>query len=204
MNYGASIIVAKPLGAADQVQSDQSLATEVLLGKRMPSVKVLNQSDARPWHLQEILPSNGRWRVIAFSGDINDPSQKAKIQNLAHGIDNPESFLHVHSPKGARYDEVFEILTIHNSPRQDVTIFDFPAVFRPYDEVEGWDYNKIYVDDVSYHEGFGQIYKTFNILKQGCLMILRPDQYVSYIGPLDDVDAVNKFFRKFMLVQPKA
>ena len=186
-----------------RVESDQSLATEVLLGKRIPSVKILNQSDARPWHLQEVLPSNGRWRVLVFPGDIQDSDQNAKLHKLADGIDRPESFIHAHTPKGAKSDEVIEILTVHASPRQNVTIFDFPAVFRPYDEVDGWDYNKIYVDDVSYHEGFGKIYESFGISKQGCLIILRPDQYVSYIGPLDDVGAVNNFFRNFMRVQNK-
>lgn len=29
-------------------------------------------------------------------------------------------------------------------------------------------------------------------------MILRPDQYVSYIGPMGDVESVNKFFSGFM------
>lgn len=43
--------MAKPVDGVDQAESDQSLAKEVLIGKRMPSVKVLNQSDARPWHL---------------------------------------------------------------------------------------------------------------------------------------------------------
>ena len=72
MDYGASVIVAKSGSTADQgdgtdvavsdkyrVISDQSLAPEILIGKRMPSVKVMNQSDARPWHFQELLPSNG-------------------------------------------------------------------------------------------------------------------------------------------------
>ena len=31
-------------------------------------------------------------------------------------------------------------------------------------------------------------------------MVLRPDQYVSYIGPMEDVDSVNKFFSGFMRV----
>lgn len=72
VNYGASVIVAKSGSTTDQgdgtdvsvsnkfrVVSDQSLAPEVLIGKRMPSTKVLNQADARPWHFQELLPSNG-------------------------------------------------------------------------------------------------------------------------------------------------
>ena len=72
VDYGASVIVAKSGSTTDQgdgtdvsvsnkyrVTSDQSLAPEILIGKRMPSTKVLNQADARPWHFQELLPSNG-------------------------------------------------------------------------------------------------------------------------------------------------
>ncbi|KAK4898320.1 hypothetical protein LTR28_001625, partial [Elasticomyces elasticus] len=84
VNYGASVIVAKKGDAAEQgdgsdvamkkkalqINSNQSLATNVKLGMRMPSFKVLNQSDARPSHFQELLKSNGRWRVIIFPGDI--------------------------------------------------------------------------------------------------------------------------------------
>ena len=77
VDYGASVIVAKTGTATDQgdgtdvsvskeyrVTSDQSLAPEILIGKRMPSTKVLNQSDARPWHFQELLPSNGTVRSL--------------------------------------------------------------------------------------------------------------------------------------------
>lgn len=185
------------------VSSNQSLAPEVLLGKRIPSVKILSQADARPWHLQEVLPSNGRWRLMVFPGDIRDIQQNFKLERLAEAIDKSDSFLHLHTPKGARYDEVFEILTVHNAPRKCTTIFDFPQVLRPYDDVDGWDYNKIFVDDDSYHEGFGRLYETFGISKQGCVIIIRPDQYVSYIGPLDDCTAINNFFGNFMVLQRK-
>lgn len=72
VDYGASVIVAKSGSTLDQgdgtdvsvsnkyrVVSDQTLTPEILIGKRMPSTKVLNQSDARPWHFQELLLSNG-------------------------------------------------------------------------------------------------------------------------------------------------
>lgn len=32
-------------------------------------------------------------------------------------------------------------------------------------------------------------------------MILRPDQYVSWVGEFDDYDAMDNFFRGFMLEQ---
>jgi hypothetical protein len=59
-----------------------------------------------------------------------------------------------------------------------------------------------FVDDQSYHEGHGQIYQHYGISQeQGCAVILRPDQYVSYVGPVDDYDAMDKFFTSFMIPQ---
>jgi phenol 2-monooxygenase len=205
------MIVAKEGGEVDEgdgksisleskhrVASQQSLAPGIEVGKRIPSVKVLNQSDARPWHLQELLPSNGRWRVILFPGDISTPEQRKKLDAVGVAIDDETSFLHRFTPAGSRYDAIFEILTVHNSKRETTTIFDFPEVFRPYDEIDGWDYNKIYVDADSYHEGHGKIYETFNISSEGVAVIVRPDQYVSYVGPMENVDALSRFFANFM------
>lgn len=211
MDYGASNIVAKDgestaqgdgtdvsVAAKDRVISDQGLATNVPVGKRLPSVKVLSQSDARPWHLQELLRSNGRWRVIVFPGDVTDSTQVSKLAKVGKVFHDESSFLRRFTPQGGRYDDVFEVLAVHKAPRTSVTIFDFPEAFREYDETDGWDYNKIYVDDISYHEGHGNLYHEFGISPAGCILIARPDQYVSYIGPLDEPETVNKFFAGFM------
>jgi len=175
------------------------LATGIEIGKRMPSTKVLSQADARPWHFQELLPSNGRWRVVIFAADITKDTQRTKLDTIGNGISAKDSFLSRFTPPGAAFDSVFEILIVHNAPRHSVDIFDFPDVFRHYDEVDGYDYNKIFVDDNSYHEGHGKMYDSFGISAEGCAVVLRPDQYISYVGPMDDVGALNKFFSGFML-----
>ncbi|GIZ49869.1 hypothetical protein CKM354_001288700 [Cercospora kikuchii] len=211
VDYGASVIVAKEGDGSDQgdgtkvtvenghrVTSQQSLATGLELGKRIPSVKVLNQADARPWHLQELLPSNGRWRVILFPGDIQTPAQRTKLDAFGAAINDKSSFLRRFTPPGSRYDSVFEVLTIHSADRGSTTIFDFPEVLRPYDEMHGWDYHKIFVDEESYHEGHGELYKTLELSTEGVVAIVRPDQYVSYIGSVDDTDALTRFFANFM------
>jgi phenol 2-monooxygenase (NADPH) len=212
VDYGASVIVAKSGNTEDQgdgtdvsvsdryrVVSKQELAPGIEVGKRMPSAKVLNQADARPWHFQELLPSNGRWRVVVFAGDISKPDQKKRIDAVGAAIDDKNSFLRQYTPAGAKPDSVIELLGVHSAPRATSTIFDMPEVFRPYDEVDGWDYWKIFVDDESYHEGHGKIYETFNISPEGCAVIIRPDQYVSFVGPMDDVHAINRFFAGFMI-----
>lgn len=219
VDYGASTIVAKEGDSEDQgdgtnvdvknqslkVSSVQALAPKIEVGKRIPSYKVLNQSDARPSHLQELLPSNGRWRVIVFAGDIlGNDAQAAKLATLGEQLMQPRSFLKRFTPASARYDAVFEVLLIHKSPRRGVTVFDFPEAFRQFDPVDGWDYWKIFVDDESYHEGHGQIYRHLQIdPSTGCAVILRPDQHVSYVGPVDDYENLDKFFAGFMIEQAR-
>jgi phenol 2-monooxygenase len=186
------------------VASQQPLAPKVEVGKRMPSIKVLNQADARPWHFQELLKSNGRWRLVIFPGDISQPKQKERLNELGKNLEGADSFLKRFTPSGARYDSVIEVLTVHAAPRAETTIFDLPEVFRPYDDVDGWDYWKIFVDDQSYHEGHGHIYESFGIdAEEGCAVILRPDQYVSYVGRMDGYDEMDKFFSGFMIPQER-
>jgi len=184
---------------AFRVFSQQQLAGGIEVGKRMPSTKVLSQADARPWHFQELLPSNGKWRVVIFAADVTKETQRSKLDIIGRGIAAKESFLSLFTPPGSVFDSVFDILAVHSAPRHSVDIFDFPDVFRHYDEVDGYDYAKIFADDNSYHEGHGKMYESYHISSEGCAVILRPDQYVSYVGPMDDIDALNKFFGGFML-----
>jgi len=204
VNYASSVIVAKEAESEPKsgTISQQELASNVEIGKRMPSVKVLNQSDARPSHLQELLKSNGKWRVVVFPGDVSKAKQKTRLDALGQKLSKTDSFLKRFTSPEKRYDSVIEVLMVHAAPRASVTIFDFPEIFRPYHEIDGWDYWKIFVDDVSYHEGFGNLYETFGIdREEGCIAILRPDQYVSYIGSLDDYEAMDGFFSRFMVPQ---
>ncbi|KAH7002398.1 FAD binding domain-containing protein [Ilyonectria destructans] len=205
VDYDKSAIVSKPdapTNAAGDVARSHHLATKLNIGQRIQSVKVLNQSDARPWHLQELLRSNGTWRVILFPGDVSKTAQKDRMNSLCEAMSGPSSFLNRFRPTGSRYDSVIEVLTVHASKRADVDIFDFPDVLRPYDEVEGWDYNKVFVDDESYHEGHGQLYQNFGISRdEGCVVVLRPDQYISYVGKVDDYESIDSFFSGFMLPQ---
>jgi phenol 2-monooxygenase len=217
VDYEASIIVAKPPEDPDEqngmvtkssckttpaVQSKQHLAANVKIGMRIPSVKVISQADARPWHFQELLRSNGTWRVVLFAGDIAIPERRREMFSLSECLAGSKSFLCRFTPPKAKYDSVIEVLTVHAGSRTDYTIFDFPEVLRPYDELDGWDYHKIFADNDSYHEGNGHLYENFGIdPRTGCVVVLRPDQYVSYVGPVDDYKSLDAFFASFMVEQ---
>lgn len=184
------------------VSSRQELAAKVKLGMRMPSFKVLNQSDARPWHLQELLKSDGRWRLLIFAGDIKNSTQMARVEKLAASLADPGSFIRRFQPPAKPVDSLIEVLTIHSSARTSCTVHDFPEALHPFSEEFGWDYWKIFVDDESYHEGHGQAYANYGIDRvEGCAIILRPDQYVSWIGSLEDIDLMDAFFSNFLVKQ---
>ncbi|KAF2997195.1 hypothetical protein E8E13_006404 [Curvularia kusanoi] len=202
VEYSSSVLVVKPSAYSGVGAVSQKLAPGIEVGKRMPSVKVLNQSDARPSHFQELLKSNGSWRVVIFPGNVKNAIQKQRLGSLGERLASSDSFLKRFTPPGARYDSVIELLTVHAAPRQEATVFDFPDVFRPFNDVEGWDYWKIFVDDESYHEGHGELYRTFGIDPQeGCSVIIRPDQYVSYVGKMDAYEDMEDFFSGFMVSQ---
>ncbi|TGO22365.1 hypothetical protein BPAE_0171g00250 [Botrytis paeoniae] len=203
VNYGASIIVAKEDDAAAQgyevgvaqninarVIGKQHLASNIRIGMRMPSFKVLNQSDARPWHFQELLKSDGRWRIVVFAGDISNGNQMFLIRTLSEGL----------KTLAAKYtlgtngtDSAIEILMIHSAPRINIELLDLPEIFHPWSKRDGYNYSKVYVDDISYHEGYGKAYEGFGVdKKRGCMVLVRPDQYVSWIGELEDGGEVER------------
>jgi phenol 2-monooxygenase len=37
--------------------------------------------------------------------------------------------------------------------------------------------------------------------EQGCMVVVRPDQYVAHVLPLDGFDALTEFFAAFMIKQ---
>ncbi|KAE8315369.1 FAD binding domain-containing protein [Aspergillus transmontanensis] len=192
VNYGTSVIVAKEGDSTEQgdgtevaanvqrrVVSKTHLATKIDIGKRMPSFKVLNQSDARPWHLQELLKSNGRWRIIVFPGQLTVPQNMQRMQKLGDKLGSQDSFIRQYTPSGQPIDSLIEVLTVHAGPRTGVELLDLPEAFHPFDEQMGWDYWKVYVDDQSYHEGHGQAYLNYGIdPSYGAAVIVRPDQYI--------------------------
>ncbi|KAF2859052.1 hypothetical protein K470DRAFT_250053 [Piedraia hortae CBS 480.64] len=213
VNYGPSIIVAKTgdsTSAGDgtdvaipekyRVQSKPSLAPTLPIGQRIKSTRIVNQADAQSIQLHDILPSNGTWRIIAFAGDVHLPSQLNKIQTLAKSIENKTSFFNRFTPPNTKADNTFEFILIHSAPREEYDIFSFPQVFRPFDEVNGWDYNKLFVDGPSYDHPSGKIHEMFGIKEdRGCVVVLRPDQHVAFVGELEDVEPLDTFFEGFMI-----
>ncbi|ETS74849.1 hypothetical protein PFICI_13333 [Pestalotiopsis fici W106-1] len=217
INYGPSSLIAKPSEAdehgngggiaqstkinAETFAKRQALATGLPVGMRFNSCKVLDQSDGRIWHLQEKLKSDGRFRIVLFAGNILDPAQKQRVEHLCTQLDAPSNFLRRITGTGS-IDSIVEILTIHSAKRHSVELLrDFPDILHPFSRQTGWGYHQVYCDDVSVYEGFGDAYVSYGVDKdRGCVVVVRPDQIVAWVGELDDFDDLQSYFQGCLLL----
>lgn len=172
----------------------------VRIGRRLDSHQILNQADARPTQMADLLRSDGRWRLLIFAGDLRVPEQ-AKL--MKHNGRFLRTLLEDFTPPGQKLNSIVEVLAIHSAPRIEIELLDLDEIYHPWDEERGWDYDKVYVDDVSHHEGFGQAYKNYGIDRQnGCFVICRPDSHVACTGDLGNLPLVaGEYFERVLIKQ---
>lgn len=209
VDYGHSALIAKPSDDAGgsahqrrQVVAKPALAQNIKLGMRLPSFQVLNQSDARPWQFSHLLKSDGRWRIVLFAGNIGNPAQMERVSDFCISLEASASFLRRFTPSTGHIDSVIEILTIHSALRTSTELLDLPELLHPFDERVGWDYAKVFVDDWSYHQGHGRAYEKYGVdAEKGCVVVTRPDQYVGWVGDLEDVVELGAYFEGILVDQ---
>ncbi|KAF3056019.1 Phenol 2-monooxygenase [Daldinia childiae] len=221
VNYGPSNLVVKVVDEpekgelsgststsifADTFAKKQALATGLPVGMRFNSFKVVNQSDARPWHFQEKLKSDGRFRVVLFAGNILNPPQKSRVEQFCDALGAPNSFFRTFNPTSPPLDTVIEVLTIHSAKRTETDLIrDFPEILHPFNPHTGWDYDKVFVDDASYHEGVGDAYINYGVDRErGCVVVARPDQYVGWVGDLEDFNDLQRYFEGCLVLSTHA
>lgn len=59
------------------------LASNVVVGMRLPSAQVVRFCDSKPMQLMEALKSDGRWRVMAFVGDLTVSENRSKLNKVS-------------------------------------------------------------------------------------------------------------------------
>jgi phenol 2-monooxygenase (NADPH) len=101
------------------------------------------------------------------------------------------------TPKGYDLDGVFDVRGIIQQSHLDVEWAEMHDFLRPHKGKFGLvDYQKVYtpVDDVD-----KDIFDLRDIDRgAGALVVVRPDQYVSLVLPLDGYDELSEFFGRFM------
>ena len=146
-----------------------------------------------------MVKADGRWRLFAF-GDRADPSGpssrvRALCDFLTGSSDSPVRRI---TPAGADIDAVFDVRAVFQQAHRDLDLNAMPAFLLPEKGRLGLrDYEKMFCADPS---GGRDIFDLRGIDRdRGCIAVVRPDQYVAHILPLDAFAELSTFFAGFML-----
>ena len=186
VHYEPSRIIAK--------SAHQSLATGQIVGKRFHSAPVLRLSDAKPMQLGHVAEADGRWRIYAFAGRNDDGTAGGAIHDLcAYLSSDPASPVRRYTRAVEDIDVLIDLRAIFQQDFKELNFEEMPGLLRPAKGRYGLrDFEKIFCTDYK----LGQdIYAMRGIdCKQGCMIVVRPDQYVAHILPLDGFAALSTFF----------
>ncbi len=168
----------------------QALATGLRLGMRFHSAPVIRMADAKPVHLGHTVKADGRWRIFAFEG-----KDTGLTDLCAFLAEDPASPILRHTPKGADPDSVIDLRAVFQRPHAEMTVADLPGVLFPQKGPFGLnDYEKAFCPDPA-----ADIYDLRGIDRtQGALIVVRPDQYIAQVLPLNAYAELSEYFGRVM------
>lgn len=162
---------------------------------RFHSAPVIRLADAKPMQLGHMLKADGRWRLIAFAGAGDVGQAGGTIAQLCRFL-STGPIAH-YTPVGADVDSVIDLRAIFQTAHREMEIETLSELLLPRKGRYGLiDYEKVFCPDLI---SGPDIFDLRGIDRTvGALLIVRPDQYVSRVLPLDDFAAVTHFFDGFM------
>lgn len=180
IEYEAGLLVAKGSGS---VVSKQHLAIGIPVGQRLPLHTVEKHATGESLNFGKCFASNGLYRVVIFAGDISKEEQLHRVEEVSRLLELPL--------------DAFEILVLHSASRDAVEIRDLPAsLFTNRDP-----FSQVYVDNNDIRTwALGDAYNKYGVSKErGCLVLVRPDRHVMYVGELEDVTELVKLIENVLV-----
>jgi len=187
--YEVSLIV----GSA----AHQHLARGETVGMRFHSAPVLRLADARELELGHVLKADGRWRLIAFAPQDDFGRADGAVARFCEFLTcDPSSPFLRYQAEGSDLDSVFDFRAVFQT--RELEILRIPSILVPRKGRLGLiDYEKVFC---SVARDGSDIFDLRGIDRQnGALLVVRPDQFVAEVFPLDGTAELSDFFAGFMI-----
>jgi phenol 2-monooxygenase len=187
--YAPSMITAEA--------SSQDLAAGFPVGMRFHSAPVIRLADARPVHLGHVARADGAWRLYVFADRAEPTSPDSRVRALCEFLASDASPIARSTPKGADPDSVIDVRAVFQQGHRDLAVDALPPVLLPRKGRLGLvDYEKAFCPD----PGRGDVFDLRGVDRdRGCLVVVRPDQYVAHVLPLDAHEALVDFFAGILI-----
>jgi phenol 2-monooxygenase (NADPH) len=172
----------------------QALAKGFTIGMRFHSAPVVRLADAKPVQLGHAARADGAWRIYAFADASGE-----RLRKLADFLaESPKSPTRRFTLEGADSDSVIDLRAVFQQGHRDLKVEELPSMLLPRKGRFGIiDYEKAYCPDL---KNGPDIFVVRGIDRaKGAMVVVRPDQYVSNVLPLDAHDELAAFFGQFLL-----
>jgi len=165
----------------------QSCATGYPIGKRFHSAPVIRLADAKPMHLGHALKADGRWRIILFAPEGDSGTRDGAVGAVTEPL---SQLIRRMTPAGCDSDTVIDVRAVFPRSHRDIDVGSLPPLLRPQKGRYGLtDYEKVFCaaespNDIFALRGIDRI--------SGALVVVRPDQYVSYVAPINAPETIAR------------
>jgi phenol 2-monooxygenase len=175
----------------------QHLAKGFPVGMRFHSAPVLRLADAKPMHLGHVARADGAWRLYVFADRADPASRSSEARKLCEFLASENSPIARFTPEGTGPDSVIDIRAVFQQDHRDLAVNSMPAILLPAKgKFSLIDYEKAFCADPR----AGDIFDLRSIDRvTGCLVVVRPDQYVSHVLPLDATGELVGFFAGILI-----
>lgn len=174
----------------------QALAKGFSVGMRFHSAPVIRLADAKPVQLGHAAQADGAFRLYAFA-DGSGVKMRALMEFLSDSAASP---VRRFTPKAKNIDSAIDVRGIYQQGHRDLKVDELPTMLLPRKGKFGLiDYEKAFAPDLK--NGPDIFVKRGIDRINGALVIVRPDQHVAAILPLDAHEELTAYFAAFMLDQ---
>lgn len=190
VKYDPSMLVAPA--------THQALAKGEEIGRRFHSAPVVRLADARQMQLGHAAEADARWRIYAFAAKADSSDPGSAIHKLADWLEtDPKSPVVRHTRKDEDIDAVIDFRAVFQQTFDRLAYENMPPLLKPKTGRLGLqDHEKVFCVD---HKGAGDIFDMRGINRDtGCMVVVRPDQYIAHVLPLDGFDELSTFFAGFL------
>jgi len=155
-----------------------------------------------PVEIQDLCPSNTRFKIFIFAGNLLSEVLSQNLKTLAEGLRGRDGVLRGFD------DDIFDIITVLQGKKEMVDYLKVPSILR-----SSWDkcvfspFNatnsssnistsfRVLVDETDASEKLGgHAYDAYGIGEDGAVVVVRPDGYVGLAVALNDVANIGRYF----------
>jgi phenol 2-monooxygenase (NADPH) len=179
----------------------QHLATGFDLGKRFHSAPAIRLSDAKPMQLGHCIDADARFRLFIFAPTGDRGAKGGAVAGLCHWLEHDKaSPLRRHTAAGEDIDAVIDTRAVFQQSFRELDYGAMPTLLRPHVGRFGLcDYEKIFCVDQKLGEDIFTIRGVNRA--EGCIVIVRPDQYVGHVLPLTAHRELASYFAGILRVR---